>query len=365
MKRPVVAIVAVTIVVAAVVGVALVRRDGGSHGPARLPVALAARTTEGGATDAALAPYGLITYHAGPSLPTLDAPGHAYRVTAADRAETTQRVRAALAGNGDPSSIDAQLVVSDRDWNFSRGGGDVTASTPTCPPDAPKCVPPTPSRPATLPSQEDARRLALELLERAGFDTNGASVSVDDGITQWFVSVQPVVDGLPTEGFGFSVVIGENGVIQSASGVVGTPLPVDDYPLIGTSAAIERLNRGEGYAGGGGLEAQDAIATADAPVASGAPGSVGPAEPSAAPIPEEPPEPGGEPPVTDIIPPPPPQDITLTGAEVILLYVTSYDGTEGWLVPAYRFSTSDGPGPTVIAVDERFLQPAEAVNQGR
>jgi hypothetical protein len=63
-----------------------------------------------------------------------------------------------------------------------------------------------------------------------------------------------------------------------------------------------------------------------------------------------------EPPV-DTIAPPPPQQITLTGAERVLLLAQSFTGEESWLVPAYRFATSDGVGPTVLAIDDSFLLP--------
>ena len=63
------------------------------------------------------------------------------------------------------------------------------------------------------------------------------------------------------------------------------------------------------------------------------------------------------PPVTDTTPPPPPQEITITGAERILIFASTYDGSESWLVPAYRFTTGDGVGPSVLAIDDSFLAP--------
>ena len=60
----------------------------------------------------------------------------------------------------------------------------------------------------------------------------------------------------------------------------------------------------------------------------------------------------------DTIAPPPPQEITITGAEQVLLFAQSYTGDEGWLVPAYRFTTSDGVGPTVLAIDDMLPPPA-------
>ena len=379
MNRRVVAMIAAALIPLAVLGVVIARRDGGKHSAARLPITVSGRTAEagaGGATDAALAPYGVIVYHPGSGLPALDGTARAYRVVTPDTAVAARRIASALGLHGVPTpdpnggfSLEdgtAQLSVTARGWSFAREpNASVSSGVATaCPQDAPKCVPddgvpPIPTRPADLPPQGAAKAAALALLERAGVDTTGADVSVDDGITQWYVTVEPVVDGIATQGLGYSVVVGDKGAIDSANGILGTAAAADEYPLSGTSAAIDRLNAGEGSVGPQPLEAagdvaSDVVAPPDA-------SSVEPAEPSAAPIPDVPPEaesPQSEPPVTDTIPPPSQQDITLTGAERILLYATSADGNEGWLVPAYRFTTADGAGPTVIAVDEGFLTPA-------
>ena len=236
--------------------------------------------------------------------------------------------------------------------------------------------PSIPPRPADLPSQEDAKAAALALLERAGVATRGASVTVDDGVTQWFVNVDPVVDGVATEGFGSSVSVGPKSEIEYAGGVLGDVAAADDYPLVGTTTAIDRLNNGFGLVGPrplgaeGGAES-DAVSTpgvnsaGSVGFASGSPASGAPTEPDeppAAPIPE-PSSTLDTPstPVTDRVPAPPTQTFTLVRAERILLFATSADANESWLVPAYRFTTADGPGPSVIAVDDRFLTPPDAL----
>lgn len=410
MNRRVVAVVVAVLVPLAVLGVVIVRRPGGAHQPARLPIVATGRSAAPGATgaaDQALAPYGVIVYKADPNLPVLDGSARAYRVATNDTAGEARRIAGALELHGDPAPDgnggfaltdgDAQLTVSPTSWGYNRtSSGSAVASSGVavaCPADATECPPdsiappPTaPPRPADLPSQDDAKSTALALLDRVGVDTKHAAVNVDDGITQWSIGVEPVVDGVATEGFSSSVVVGEKGVIEFAGGMLGAVVPADEYPLIGTKAAIERLNAGEGYIGPQPLwaEGQPAAGVASdanrAGPASGAPGSAPPAsgaepggapgsiasgeptEPPAAPIPEPSSAPdGSEPPVTDTLPPPPEQDVTLTGAERILLFATSADGNEGWLVPAYRFSTADGSGPSVIAIDDRFLTPADAV----
>jgi len=56
--------------------------------------------------------------------------------------------------------------------------------------------------------------------------------------------------------------------------------------------------------------------------------------------------------------------VTLTGADRILLFTIGTDGSF-WLVPAYRFTTADGPGPIVLAVDDRFLGATGVTPTGR
>jgi hypothetical protein len=198
---------------------------------------------------------------------------------------------------------------------------------------------------------------------------------VDDFITMWSVRVYPIVDGTPSEGFGSTIAVGADGAIEYANGVLGRPEAADEYPLIGTSAAIEQLNNGKILLGGGPrpLIAADTGAENAASGASGSgsaraePGSAGPTDPApplppcdetGAPTTSPCSSPLEIPPVTDTLPsPPPPQEITLTGAERILIFAASYDGSESWLVPAYRFSTGDGVGPSVLAIDDSFFAP--------
>ena len=375
MNRRIAAMVVAVLVPVAVVAVVVSRHDGSKHRPARLPIATA-RASAGGAADAALAPYGDLVYEADPALPALGGTAKAYRVVGADPAASVARVAAALDLHGNPqrqhdtyvvNDGDAQLTVTATDWSYTRqtsGAIAVPDESVACAPDA-DCPtasiaspPAPPERPTDLPSQDDAKASALALLTRAGLDTRGVTVSIDDGITQWFVRVDPVVDGLATEGFGATVIVGEKGAIDSASGTLGSVTATDAYPLIGVTAAIDRLKAGDEGQGVKPLAAAaDAIASgepapnAPAPLP-GAPGSVEPAPPASD---APPPATGSD---TDTLPPPVPQKVVLTAVTQILLFTTSVDGTETWLVPAYRFTTADGAGPTVIAVDDGFLTPA-------
>ena len=179
--------------------------------------------------------------------------------------------------------------------------------------------------------------------------------------------------------------------------MLGTPARADEYPLIGTSAAIDRLNKGEGFVGPRPLQAaNDVTAAQGAPTpdiapasgTSGAPGaepgSIAPIEPQSLPpcdgsgapttiactssgSASPPAPPASDSPLTlppdsqTIPPPPPPQEITITGAQRVLLFAASYTGDEEFLVPAYRFSTDQGAGPTVLAIDDKFLTPPDQV----
>jgi hypothetical protein len=109
--------------------------------------------------------------------------------------------------------------------------------------------PPTTTVPADLPSQDEARRIALDVLDASGADTHGAQVTTEDLGGLWSVTVEPVVDGVPAPGLDLYVTIGAEGRIDSASGHLGKVEELGDYPLIDTKAAITRLN--EGWALGG------------------------------------------------------------------------------------------------------------------
>jgi hypothetical protein len=261
----------------------------------------------------------------------------------------------------------------------SSGSGIAIAGTPACggpdcpvtssPPDS-VVEPPTPVRPADLPTEEAAKAAALDLLRNAGIDVEGADVHVDDTYTSWSVRVDPKVDGIATSGLTSSVAVGSKGAIDYANGYLATPERADEYPLTGTAVAIERMNRGEGF--GGGVRPLAAGATGGAEtVDAGSGASAGSAEPAPAPEPASdlpssvdgaPPDEGiasGEPGPGQPIPeldPVEPQHVTLTDARQVLLFTPSVDGTEGWLVPAYAFTAGEAEGPVVMAVAGEFLQ---------
>jgi hypothetical protein len=403
MRSRVVAVIVAVVVPLAALGVVIAQRGGSTHGPARLPIAFGGlggeqATPAIGRADSAVYPYGVIVYKAAPGLAALNGSAHAYKVTGGGDAAAARRLADAFGLDGiepDAASTftngDAQLSVAPTGfWGYTRqsSGGAVSSSgsATACPPDAADCaIPPTtvPEHPADLPSQDDAKAAALTLLERAGIDTAHATVSVDDFVTQWAIRVDPVVDGTPTEGFGTTVSIGEGGAVDYANGFLGTPEQADVYPLIGTTAAIDRMNKGEGFVGIRPLQAAGTPmpmvssappeATTTIPAGGSSPGSVGGTEPApllpcdgtGAPTTFPCGSPLSQPPLTGTVPPPPPQEIAITDAAQILLLAPSIDGATTWLVPAYRFSTADGVGPTVLAIDDSFLTPPDQVPDGK
>lgn len=296
-------------------------------------------------------------------------------------------------------------------------------SEPAC--DPASCTPeplPAPERPADLPSEADAQRIALDLLAATGMDLTGAKTSTFDQFSSWGVQVDPVLDGMPTFGFTSYVSVGSAGAIESASGFLATPEAGDTYPLIGTGPAIDRLNEGVGLPGP--LPLDDVqILPAPAPGVPGAPlttvpgdvttcmlpegctepgfaggdagagssgagGSAGecpadqpeclggplptcdpaacdpvpPTEPPVAPpITEPAPDPGVDPCPPDLCAPVEPAVVTLVDASSALIFVPSFDGTDGWLVPGYLFQVDGGGDVAALAVSDEFLLPTDGV----
>ena len=134
-----------------------------------------------------------------------------------------------------------------------------------------------PDAPMDLPSEGEARSIALELLARTGMDVDDAVVTVDGPSEAWYVMVEPRLDGVPA-GLIASVSVGSGGAITSAGGYLGTPERLGDYPRLDTRATIDRAN------------AQQAVPFGDTPtgvgIAESAVGGPYPAE--QAPVPEEP-----------------------------------------------------------------------------
>jgi hypothetical protein len=192
--------------------------------------------------------------------------------------------------------------------------------------------PPTiPERPAGLPTQDAARTIALDVLRGSGMDVEAANVTVHDNLTQWQVSVDPIVDGLPTSGLGATVTIGPEG-IDFANGSLGGLTKADEYPLLDTRAAIEQLNS-TGLSNGGGPEPAIALDTSATAACADASCDTTP---------------------LDTLPT---RVVTITAAAPGLIFTPSYTGDDAYLVPAYFFATADGEGPRALAIDISYIEP--------
>jgi hypothetical protein len=257
-----------------------------------------------------------------------------------------------------------------------------------CAPDSGCTVPEpiVPEPPADLPAKDEARQIALDLLQATGMDVDNATVSVEGPYDAWYVSVQPVVEGLPVSGWTASVSVGSKGAITNASGTLATPELLGDYPLIDTSAAIDRLNEQQQSYG------DDDIRPLGAPGTASSAREVATLEAPASPpqtIAECTTGPDGAESCSGtgadgcfVYPPdadadldsptttypcldyeePEPVEVVLHGAELVLVQLPSFDGSgDSYLLSGYRFTGDDGHIAEVAAVDDESLAPTTTV----
>lgn len=260
------------------------------------------------------------------------------------------------------------------------GGADCTEPAPPdepCPPNAtctePAPMPIVPGPAAGLPSEEEARSIALDLLAATGTDVDAARVTVDGPYDAWYVSVEHTLDGVPVSGWSATVAVGPEGEVLHANGMLAEAELLGDYPLVDTRAAIDRLNEQQPAVLEGGWSpypgAAEDMATADeavgAPVTTPCiPGSV----PVTTTVPGEAPETTLAPiPACDQVPPvepepvpePEPVEVVLTTAEPVLVLTVGPEGS--YLVPGYRFGNQDGQQVDVAAVADDHLAPTTTV----
>jgi len=88
------------------------------------------------------------------------------------------------------------------------------------------------------PSADSARATAAPVLAAVGLDATAARV--EPGAPTTWVSVDPVVDGLPTSGWSTSVTVDADG-IGYADGHLAAPERSDPYPLISAADAYDQL----------------------------------------------------------------------------------------------------------------------------
>ncbi|MFK0253063.1 hypothetical protein [Streptomyces sp. NPDC090445] len=306
-----------------------------------------------------------VTYRAEGGLPSAPAAAPSYAATGEVTAEEAARLAAALGIAGSPQlsgetwqagegadGFGPRLTISRKapgSWTFTRfhsGGGagdDCRRGKDTC-------------GPATLPqgadggsgkppaggggnpvSEEAAKTAAAPVLAAVG--QSGARL--DARLTQGSVRVvtaDPVIGGLPTQGWATKVSVGADGQVVAGSGELKEPVRAGEQPVVSASEALERLNRASG---GGGADRGPSGCATSVPLTPDVPGPSDPLPCNPEPRPIK-----------------PPRTETVKGA-VLGLAPGTVNGARG-LVPAWHFEVAgkDGaPGHTVV-------QPAAANGPG-
>ncbi|MFD3548917.1 hypothetical protein ACFWUW_25475 [Streptomyces sp. NPDC058655] len=310
---------------------------------------------------------GGVVYRADVRLPEAPATAPAFAASGEVTAEEVARLAAALGVPGAPRLTgDVWLAGEAADgsgprltvtrtapgtWNFDRfrgrGPGDGTGSGvgDDCVRGKDTCGPATLPRdsggagsdgagPGTAGSgapvsEEAAKAAAAPVLAAAGQAGAKSDARLVQGSVR-VVSADPVVGGLPTQGWSTKVGVGADSSVVSGSGELKAPVRAAEQPVVGAVEALARLNARSGGSDGTG-PAPSACATT---------------------VPLEPDAPAG---ATDTAPckaeprpVKPPRTETVKGA-VLGLVPGTVEGSRG-LVPAWHFEVAGrdgGPGRTV------------------
>ena len=363
-----------------------IRITGGSGAGANQ--AASAMAEESVATDMMIAPgYWIAEYQIGdgmPALPTGDI-GYVFDAAGEVSAEQVTLLAAALGVTGDPVAVDPDgygswrvgpedgsapslWVSSDaqQSWNYN-GAWQENGARVDCAvsvdsngvqsENCPESVPPV-----GVPTEQEARQLAADVLTALGEDVAG--LEVESYGDEWFASVTFRTSAFYGAGpddrvslrewnFGF----GANAVMQFAGGWLADAEQVGPYPLIDLDTALARLNDG-GYGYGGMLGVTDVMIAESAPADAATEGGVATVTAVAEPavdVPE-----GGletlpaELPPVDEIREPEARVVTLVDVQPDLWWAWDVDGSV-WLLPAYRFIDTEGGWHVVPAVTDEFL----------
>jgi hypothetical protein len=285
-------------------------------------------------TSAGIGSLPLGLYAPADDLPVLGGDAPAFGLGGAPTRAEVRRLAAALGIDGEPTSsagswhVEGGEMAVDVDgaagsWSAQRLAAGQGATTPEDPFEAV-----TPD-----PTADEAESIARDLAAAVGVSVAGADVQVENQLTQWLVTVEPTVAGLPSPGLALTVAVGSGGRIESAAGTLGHPVDLGDYPLVDTPAALGRINNGWLLTDGTSARLAAGQRTDSVPATT--------------------------------VPPP---EIPVTEAELVLIGVASWDGSGGYLVPGYRFTADDGSRPAVPAVSDHVLaleaQPAPADEPG-
>ncbi|CAM5415303.1 membrane protein [Streptomyces avidinii] len=222
---------------------------------------------------------GGVTYTADVKLPDGPATAPAFSVGGEVSSADVARLAAALGLSGAPrQSGETWLVGEGADgsgprltvnrkapgtWNFSRhqGGGGTgddcvrgkdTCGPATLPQDNAGTAPGAAAGPAAGDpvSEEAARTAAGPVLAAVGQSGAKLDARLAQGAVR-VVSADPVVGGLPTQGWSTKIGVGADSAVVSGSGELTAPVRASEQPVIGSVDALARLNdKAKGPSGG-------------------------------------------------------------------------------------------------------------------
>ena len=263
-----------------------------------------------------------------------------HQVRDARRDEAAARLADALGLTGEPVDAGVETAWQDDEqrlgvqhsagspWNYGRSMGAVTSSDGSVSssdgmvdervssdervwPDGG-----ADKEPVTTTSEDQAKAAAQRFLDDAGLADGAQSVGPAGPRVE--VQVDPEVDGLPTTGFGTTLVVAGDSV-ESGSGWLADTAPGADYPLVSAREAWDPLVR---------IPLPMPLIACDQPLPEG----------------------------TDPVPCGGP--VTVTGAELGLSLQQTDDGP--MLLPAWLFTAEKSMHPIVqLAVEPRLLEPSD------
>ncbi|MGW6577648.1 hypothetical protein ACWGAN_36515 [Streptomyces sp. NPDC054945] len=236
-----------------------------------------------------------VVYRADVKLPEAPANAPTYALSGEVTSAEVARLAAALGLPGEPRlSGDVWLAGEAADgsgprltvtrtapgtWNFARfqapGDGSGTGAGDDCVRGKDTCGP------ATLPrdvgggsagggagtgkpvSEEAAKAAAAPVLAAAGVEGAKQDARSNQGSVR-VVAADPVVGGLPTQGWSTKVSVGSDGSVVGADGQLKAPVRSAEQPVVGAVEALARLNA---KSGGGGNPEPSGCASAVPPAA--------------------------------------------------------------------------------------------------
>jgi hypothetical protein len=192
------------------------------------------------------------------------------------------------------------------------------ACAQVCPEPSPVTpLPDQSTEPADLPDPQDAETRSREVLSALGLDVARTTLAASPDGQGWQTIAEISVGGISAVGLDTRLVIGEDSVVTSGSGVIPDVELLGTYPLIGAPAVLDRLRRQ-------------------------VTGQLGGPEPAVAPV--DPEQSTG------------PSSVIAMRLVLLLQSGGAGEAAPGYLVPAFQLDTSDGAMFHVPAVTDEHLE---------